>query len=454
MDIQTARVGRRAPEFELPCTRGHGSTRRVALADHRDRWLILVFYPRDFSLVCPTELTALSARVEELRARGCDVLGVSTDSIESHERWIATPRARGGLGEIHFPLASDRDGAVARAYDVYLEPQHVALRGLFIIDPNGVLQYQAVHNLSVGRRSDEVVRVLTALQSGGMCPEDWCADCATLDPALALVPGNVFGHYRIEAEVGHGTFAAVFRAHDTVLDRPVALKVFKAGSAPSSPAVLAEARAAAALNHPNVCTIFAVDDSEGVPVIAMEYVDGPSLEVMLRTGPLAAARVADLGRQVALGMAAAHSLGVVHGDLKPANLLVAPGGVVKITDFGLSRRAAVRQDSEETQEWGSDEEGKIAGTPAFMSPEQSRGEPPTPRSDVFSLGVVLYELLTGRPAFTGENVLRVLDQIRNVTPDRYAADVPEPFRDILRGSLVREARDRTLTMERIAGMLM
>src|SRR5262245_690176 len=206
MEIQTARVGKRAPQFELPCTRGPGSARRVGIADYRDRWLILVFYPRDFSLVCPTELTALSARVEELRRRGCDILGISTDPIESHEQWIATPRARGGLGEIHFPLASDRDGAVARAYDVYLEPQRVALRGLFIIDPNGVLQYQAVHNLSVGRRSDEVVRVLTALQSGGMCPEDWCMDCATLDPTRALAPGNMFAHYRIVAEVGHGTF--------------------------------------------------------------------------------------------------------------------------------------------------------------------------------------------------------------------------------------------------------
>src|SRR5260370_41988001 len=153
METQPAKVGKRAPPFDLPCTIGAGSVRRVRLADYRGRWLILVFYPRDFSLVCPTELTALSARVEEFGRRRCDLLGISTDSIKSHERWIATPRAQGGLGEIHFPLASDHDGTVARAYDVYLEPQHVALRGLFIIDPNGVLQYQAVHNLSVGRRT-------------------------------------------------------------------------------------------------------------------------------------------------------------------------------------------------------------------------------------------------------------------------------------------------------------
>jgi alkyl hydroperoxide reductase subunit AhpC len=428
-------------------------TRQVRLDDYGDRWLILVFYPRDFSLVCPTELTALSDRMEELSRRGCDILGISTDSIESHQRWIATPRAHGGLGELRFPLASDRDGSVSRAYDVYLEPQRVALRGLFIIDPNGVLQYQAVHNLSVGRRSDEVVRVLTALQSGGMCPEDWCADDATLDPARTLIPGNMFAHYRIAGEVGQGTFATVFRAHDTVLDRTVALKVFKASSAPSSTTVLAEARAAAALNHPNVCTIFAVDDSEGVPVIAMEYVDGQALNTLLQAGALAPNRAADLGRQMALGMAAAHSLGIVHGDLKPANLLVTHGGVVKITDFGLSRRAASAEDSDKTQDWVFADEGKIAGTPAYMSPEQSRGEPATPKSDVFSLGAVLYEMLTGQPAFTGENILQVLDQIRNVTPDRYVAEVPEPFSGILRGSFVGEAQDRALTMNRIAEML-
>jgi alkyl hydroperoxide reductase subunit AhpC len=437
----------------LPCTQGPGATRRVSLADYRDRWLILAFYPRDFSLVCPTELTALSARVEEFRRRGCDILGVSTDSIASHERWIATPRVQGGLGEIHFPLASDREGAVARAYGVYLEPQNVALRGLFIIDPNGVLQYQAVHNLSVGRRSEEVLRVLTALESGGMCPEDWCADCATIDPTQALVPGSMLAHYRVEAEVGQGAFAAVFRAHDTVLDRLVAIKVFKPGSASPTPSILAEARAAAALNHPNVCTIFAVDDSEGVPVIVMEYVEGQPISRMLEAGSLPANQAARLARQIARGMAVAHGQGIVHRDLKPANILVTPGGEVKITDFGLSRRAPPPE-VDETVEWQSAEAGKIAGTPGYMSPEQSRGEPATPRSDVFSLGVVLYEMLTGKLAFTGENVLQILDQIRNIDPDRLAAEVPEPFSAILRGALVRDPHDRALTMAQIAEMLL
>ncbi len=104
-------------------------------------------------------------------------------------------------------------------------------------------------------------------------------------------------------------------------------------------------------------------------------------------------------------------------------------------------------------EWQSAEGGKIAGTPGYMSPEQSRGEPATPRSDVFSLGALFYEMLTGKLAFTGDNVLRVLDQIRNVDPERYAAEVPEPFPAILRGALVRDAHNRTLTMDRIAELL-
>jgi alkyl hydroperoxide reductase subunit AhpC/tRNA A-37 threonylcarbamoyl transferase component Bud32 len=453
MEIQTAAVGKRAPDFDLPCTRGPVATRRrVTLGDHRDRWLILIFYPRDFSLVCPTELTALSTRIEEFNRRGCDLLGVSTDSLESHERWIHTPRAQSGLGGIHFPLASDTDGAVSRRYGVYLEHQHIALRGLFIIDPNGVLQYQAVHNLSVGRRSEEVLRILAALETGGMCPEDWCADCAPLDPTQLLAPGSRISHYRVEAEVGRGAFASVFRAHDTILNRTVALKVFSPSNLPTTLTALTEARAAAALNHPNVCTVFAVDDSEGVPILVMEFLQGRPLNVLLQDGALPPDQVAAIGRQIALGMAAAHAMGITHGDLKPANVMLTGEGVVKITDFGLARRIPPPGESDATQEWVSDGEGKIAGTPSYMSPEQSQGDPATPASDVFSFGVLLFEMLTGRKAFAGDNVLQVLNEIRNIDAARYATQVPEPFARIVRESLTREACNRLMTMENIAGL--
>jgi alkyl hydroperoxide reductase subunit AhpC/predicted Ser/Thr protein kinase len=452
MQTPTVTVGQRAPDFGLQCTRGpEPSRRRVALADYQGRWLILAFYPRDFSLVCPGELTALSVRIKEFHRRGCDLLAVSTDSLETHEKWLATPRALGGLGELHFPLASDGDGAVSRAFGVYLERQHVALRGLFIIDPNGVLQYQSVHNLSVGRRSEEVLRVLAALETGGMCPEDWCADCETLDATQALAPGSMLSHYQVEREVGRGTFGAVYRARDTILDRTVAIKVFRPDSMPT--AVLAEARSAAALNHPNVCTIFSVEDSEGVPVIVMEYIGGRPLNAVLQDGALPESQAAAVARQVASGMAAAHALGVVHGDLKPANILLGDTLSVKITDFGLSRRAPRNVDAEATRDWRSSESGRIAGTPCYMSPEQSRGDRVTPASDVFSFGALLYELLTGRRAFDGDNVLRVLDRIRKADAEKYAAEVAEPFAGILRQALISDPRRRVVTMEKIAEML-
>src|SRR5262249_31982823 len=169
--------------------------------------------------------------------------------------------AKGGLGGLNFPLASDPDGSVASAFGVYRVDKRVAARGLFIIDPDGIVQYHVVHNLSVGRRSHEVTRVLAALQTGGLCREEWMADHQTIDPFDALRPGRYFSHYLIEAEVGSGTFARVYRARDLQLDRPVALKVFKPDCPVTPSAALAEARAAAALNHPNLCTIYPLHDT-------------------------------------------------------------------------------------------------------------------------------------------------------------------------------------------------
>jgi serine/threonine protein kinase len=247
----------------------------------------------------------------------------------------------------------------------------------------------------------------------------------------------------------------VFRARDTLLGRTVALKVFRAsgpGSLSTPLAALEEARAAAALNHPNVCAIFAADNSEGVPFIAMEYVAGGTLSSAVQSGPIKGADAARYARHVAMGMAAAHSQGIVHGDLKPANILLTDEGVAKVTDFGLSRIAPPRGQSDETTDW-QEQFGKVAGTPGYMSPEQSRGAPAVPASDVFSLGATLYEMLTGQKAFTGGNVLEVLNRIDQVEPDRFASEVNEPFATVLRMALVRDPGDRRLTMAQIAGML-
>jgi peroxiredoxin (alkyl hydroperoxide reductase subunit C) len=175
-------VGSRAPSFTMPAVDSQGAEQMVSLADYAGRWLILFFYPHDFTFVCPTEITALSAAAPQFAQMDADLLGVSTDSPHVHRAWLhADPRA-GGLGPVRYPLASDWTHRVARAYGVYLSDEGAAYRGLFIIDPDGVVQYEVVHNLNVGRSVAEVKRVLQALQSGGMCPVDWAPGQALMTP--------------------------------------------------------------------------------------------------------------------------------------------------------------------------------------------------------------------------------------------------------------------------------
>ncbi len=446
-------IGNPAPPFDLPCTRFPDPSRtRVTLESYRGRWLLLLFYPRDFSLICPTELIGLSQRFEEFERHECDILGISCDPVDLHERWIATPVARGGLGGLNFPLASDLDGSVSQAYRVYQERQQVAMRGLFIIDPEGLVQYQVVHGLSVGRRSQEVLRVLSALKSGGLCREDWMPDQSSIDPFAALRPGHFFSHYLVESEIGSGTFARVYLARDLQLDRPVALKVFKPDCPVTPSTALAEARSAAALNHPNVCTIYAVDDTAGVPIIAMEYVPGQPLTNLTRGQPLPLDDLLSISRQLAAGMAAAHEAGIVHGDLKPENVMVSDEKIVKILDFGLARRLRrlrpLRPD--DTDELGMAEMGEgMFGTPRYLAPEQTRGEPATFASDVFALGVVLYELITGKMAFAAPHVLQVMEQIRSVDPHGMAAEAPPLFRSLILPMLEPDPRNRMISMRQI-----
>lgn len=439
MPPQILQVGQPAPEFTLSCTpRGPQEDRQTRLSDYRGKWLILIFYPRDFSLVCPTELTALSARNEEFQKRGCELLGVSTDSIATHEQWIAAPRGQGGLGGLSFPLAADEDGAAARAYGIYLEWQRMALRGLFIIDPNGILQYAVVHNTSVGRRSDEVLRVVDAVQSGGLCPENWTPGSKPIEASQSIKPGSILAHYRFGERLGSGSFATVFKAHDLQLQRTVAIKVIQPSKVPSPAAVLAEARAAAALQHPNICTVFSVDDSEGVPLIVMEYIAGKSLAETLKAGPVSSRRGLSIGRQIAQGMAAAHAAGIVHGDLKPENILLSENGTAKITDFGLARRDPLFGATAETMTWDNNtasEAGVLSGTPAYMAPEQLEGHGATAASDVFALGLILYETATGRRVFSGESLMEVFSQIRTIDPDRLSREVPAPLSEVLRQAL-------------------
>ena len=146
---------------------------KVSLSDYKGKWFVFFFYPLDFTFVCPTEITALSDANELFQDLDTEILGVSTDSKFSHRAWIQTAKDDNGLGKLNFPLASDITQKVARDYGVLIEDEGIALRGLFIIDPDGELKYQVVNHNDVGRSVDETLRVLQALQSGGLCPANW-----------------------------------------------------------------------------------------------------------------------------------------------------------------------------------------------------------------------------------------------------------------------------------------
>ena len=167
-------VGRPAPQFDMKVVSGDGQHfSSVKLSDYKGKWLVLFFYPLDFTFVCPTEITSMSEVYAQFAALNTEVLGVSVDSVYSHQAWIQAPKDQNGLGKLNFPLASDITKQVAASYGVLIEQDGIALRGLFIIDPEGELKYQVVNHNQVGRSVDETLRVLQALQTGGLCPMNW-----------------------------------------------------------------------------------------------------------------------------------------------------------------------------------------------------------------------------------------------------------------------------------------
>lgn len=226
------------------------------------------------------------------------------------------------------------------------------------------------------------------------------------DELAAVTAPTAVGRYQVIRPLGRGGMGVVYLARDPTLDRPVAIKLLKDASGPDPTAArrfFAEARAASALDHPNIGTVFEVGEADGRPYIAMAYYEGETLRQRIADGALPAAEAASLAAQVAGGLRAAHANGIVHRDIKPENLIVAPHGLVKIVDFGVARFAAQTL----TQHGGS------PGTVAYMSPEQTRGEPVDGRADIWALGVVLYELLTGRRPFQGDALDVVIYAIRN-----------------------------------------
>lgn len=178
-------VQKKAPDFKATALTGY-EFKEVALSDYKGQWVCLFFYPLDFTFVCPTEITAFDAQYSAFKELGCEVLGCSVDSQFSHLAWAKVPTKEGGIGKLQFPLLADIKKEIGRSYGVLLEEAGVTLRGLFLINPHGVVQYQLVHDLGIGRNVEEVVRVLRALQetakTGEVCPANWQPGKKTMKP--------------------------------------------------------------------------------------------------------------------------------------------------------------------------------------------------------------------------------------------------------------------------------
>ncbi len=176
-----ALVGQPAPDFSMPAVDADMETRTVTLEQYKGKWLVLFFYPHDFTFVCPTEIVALSESFKQFKALDAEIVGVSTDSTHVHKAWIERGLDEGGIGHLNYPLASDVTHEVSRQYQVYVDEEGAAYRGLFIINPEGQVEYEVVHNLNVGRSVEEVLRVLQGIQAGGLCPVNWHAGDALLE---------------------------------------------------------------------------------------------------------------------------------------------------------------------------------------------------------------------------------------------------------------------------------
>ena len=272
---------------------------------------------------------------------------------------------------------------------------------------------------------------------------------------MPLTPGASMGPYRVTGPLGAGGMGEVYRAHDTRLARDVALKVLPEAFT-AEPERLArferEARVLASLNHPNIAQIHGIEGAGGMRALALELVEGPTLAERLAQGPIPVDEALSVARQIALALQAAHEAGVVHRDLKPANVKVRSDGAVKVLDFGLAKAldAAPAPDADPLQSstvtasvtrMGG---GTILGTPAYMSPEQAEGQPTDTRGDLWSFGVLVYEMLAGERLFGGETVAQVLARVidREFDLSELPLSTPRPVRRMLRRCLERDPRRR------------
>jgi TolB-like protein/tetratricopeptide (TPR) repeat protein len=277
---------------------------------------------------------------------------------------------------------------------------------------------------------------------------------------MPLSAGDKLGPYEILASIGAGGMGEVFRASDPRLGREVAVKVLTAGMAHDADRLARfqrEARAVAALNHPHIVTIYSVEECAGIHFLTMELVEGHSLNRLIPEAGLPLDQIVEIGAALADALSAAHEKGIIHRDLKPANVMVSKEGRVKVLDFGLAKELRPASPTDATQTLADKTEAGLAmGTPAYMSPEQVAGRPLDHRTDIFSLGVMLHEMATGRKPFAGDSTAELISAILRDMPISVAdlrSDVPADLARIVRRCLEKDPRRRVQTARDVGNEL-
>ncbi|MFI5179331.1 MAG: protein kinase, partial [Vicinamibacterales bacterium] len=288
---------------------------------------------------------------------------------------------------------------------------------------------------------------------------------------MPLTPGTRIGSYEVVSAIGAGGMGEVFRARDTKLNRIVAIKAVQelfaasqgSGPAPAMVERMArfdrEAQLLASINHPNIAAIYGVEESQGSKFLVLEFVDGRPLSEILQGGALPVREALPIAAQIADALAAAHERGIIHRDLKPGNIMVTAEGQVKVLDFGLGKalesEASSSTSNSPTMTLAATQQGLILGTAGYMSPEQAKGRAADKRSDVWGFGVVLYEMVTGKRAFEGEDVTETLAAIVRGEPDwtRLPAGVPPQVRTLVERCLVKDRAQRLSDMSVVRFLL-
>jgi serine/threonine protein kinase/Tol biopolymer transport system component len=277
-----------------------------------------------------------------------------------------------------------------------------------------------------------------------MSSGDW-----TMEQRGPIPAGMLVGVYRIEAPIGEGGMGSVYRALDTKLNRPVAIKVLSdhLADAPARRRFQREAQMASSLNHPHLVTVYDVGEFEGRQYLVTEFVDGGTLRDWVKADKRTWRQTVELLTGVADGLAAAHAAGILHRDIKPANILVAKNGYAKLADFGLAKLTeSPAGDDTRTLANAPTRPGMVVGTVAYMSPEQASGSPLDARSDIFSFAVVLYELLAGHRPFAGATELEVLKTIIHGHAEPLGVDIPQPVRGVVEKALEKDPAERYQSM--------